>query len=236
MLKKLFLIGLFIVGAVVAGETGADALYAHEEWSAALTAYEKEEAPTPGMLVRMGDCAIKNKNYAMGLGYWHKAARGLYFLSYYDIAMRIFVCEAEAGIHGAVASPSWYVGASCAAIPPVFWQVCLLLLLLLGAWRVRGWWQKRSQVILWILGVGILVFAALAWWSMQYRSAVSAVVLQTTSVRTGPDGRFTELGRIAACSPVHITDQAAFPGGLPWCKISTVDRCGWVPQSSLLLV
>ncbi len=237
MYKKLFLIGLLMSGTIaIAADEGADALYAHEKWSAALAAYEKEEDPTPGMLVRMGDCAVRSKNYATGLRHWYRAARGLYWLSYYDIATRIYALEAEVGLHSVTPTPSWYVATSCAAIPPLVWQVCLLLLLLLGAWRVRLWWQHKSYGFLMIVFLGVLFFGGFAWWSMGHRSAVSAIVMQSVTLRTGPDERFTELGKIAPPSPVHSADVAALPNGLPWCKITDGQRLGWAPQSSLVMV
>ncbi|MDQ5890859.1 MAG: hypothetical protein QG604_733 [Candidatus Dependentiae bacterium] len=231
-------VGILIAcaGVVIAQEEAADVLYAHEQWSAALAAYEKEEVPTPGTLVRMGECAARGKNYATALRHWYRASRGLYWLAYYDIATRIFRLEAESGLHGQAPTPSWYSATFCAAIPPLVWQLCLLFLLVFGAGRVRHWWRRRAYGLLSFVCLCIGLSIAFAWWSIEYRTAVSGVTMQSITVRSGPDPRFSELGKIPAATPVRGGQSAALPNGPLYSKITDGRVTGWVAQEALLLV
>jgi len=214
----------------------ADVLYAHEEWAAALAAYEKEPNPSAGVLMRMGECAARQKKYPIALRYLYQALPCLYGVAYYSLSLSLVALQREAGLVIAPLGPQWYVATSAAAVPPLVWQLFALLLLMMWLLYLRSWWAQRRYILLGLLLFFIGASASVAWWSIAYRGRIAAVAAEALVLRAGPDKRYSEVGSVPAGTPLPCTSQMQLPGGSVYYKVSSAGQVGWVPIEGLLKV
>ena len=122
---------LFLVVSMCVWQDGAmaaaDTLFAAGKYEAALAAYEKQENHEPAELMRMGECAVSLKRLPIAAWYWQRALRRVYGLSFFNLATRLHALRVELGLATAAPAPFWYVATFFGAIPPLFWQVIVLL-------------------------------------------------------------------------------------------------------------
>ncbi len=240
-MKKLFF--LLFAGCCFdsfCGDLAPDVLYAHEEWGAALAGYEKEPHPSAGTLIRMGECAFRQKEYSRALQYLYRGLSGVYGVTFYMVSFYIVTVLRATGqqAHAAV-SPTWYIATSLAAVPPLVWQLLALFLLIGLLWRLRWWWGERRYILLSLVGCGVISLGTLALWSLGYRSRIGGVVHQSAVLRSGPDARYTEVGSLSAGTPVEILGAPQqLPGGsgTVHVKVMALHQKGWVAHDALLLV
>jgi len=111
-----------------------------------------------------------------------------------------------------------------------------LLLVLFFVWRVRRWWAMRA----WYACMGMLVLigclGSAAWVSVAYRTQIGAVACASTSLRSGPDERFSEVGMVSLGSPVQCLGTARIKEGLVYYKVQSAQRRGWIEQEKLIIV
>lgn len=235
--------GILIVGVVVAGScplrasAAGDALFCSGQYEGALAAYEKDgEMCRPGQLMRMGECAVALKKPPVALQYWLRALRGSYGLSYLQLALRIHALQAEHGLAAATPSLFWYVATGFGAIPPLVWQLMLLLFLALIAGHAAAWWHRRRFGILFFMLFCLFSCSVLAWTSLYMRQRAVGVAAQPLNLRAGPDERFLPVGTVPLQEAVSVLQGAALPGGPLYYKVAAHLSTGWVPATSILVV
>lgn len=234
-MKRFLFVCMMIVTSAALPQ--ADALFEQKLWSAAYEAYAKEVNPTVGVLLRMGECAAKDKQFSNALHALYRALPQVYGIGYYNLSYQICRLMKEAGLSGVGAlTPSWYVATTAAAVPPLVWQLFGLLLLVLGLWRMRRWWAARRYSFLCLMIVGVVVSISIAWWSISYRSSIGAIAKESLTLRSGPDERYAPVGSVAAAMPLLLGTQLQLPGGKWYGKVSAGSQTGWVLISALQLI
>lgn len=225
------------VGVLRSADTSAaDALYLEGHHEAALSAYEQIEHPSASVLSRMGQCALILKKSPQALLYWYRGLQRQYWLSYCLTAAHIAELEAQMGIRPEQRDPVWYITTACAAVPPLLWQLLLLLIVFLCSWFAGAWLRARHYGLLMLCSVVGLVLLWCAWQSNTERNRVDGIVLVSATLRSGPDERFAALGSIAAGFPVTTLGDGRIGEGAAYYKIRAGGKKGWVLQGSLALI
>jgi len=231
----------FVFGLMVLLSNGimpqADALFEQQLWAAAYTAYAQEADPSVGVLLRMGECAARDKQFPNALHALYRALPQMYGVGYYNLSLQIQELLKEAGlIGGGALSPAWHMATTAAALPPLLWQLLGLLLLVFGLWRMRWWWAARRYLLLLSMAVGVLVSVGVAWWSISYRNAIGAIAKESITLRSGPDERFTVVDSVPAATPLQVGAHLQLLGGAWYCKVSVGAQSGWAPITALQLI
>ena len=230
------LVAGFLSSMLGATPDSADALFAQGHWQAALTAYTQGSIRTPGVCVRMGECARALKEYPQALAYWYEAQQGLYFLLYYEIALRIAHLESQIGLGGAAATPLWIASTAAASIPPLLWQILALLCVLFFVWKVRRWWAARAWYALLAMMIAIGCLGSAAWLSVSCRTRMGAVVVASTALRSGPDERYSEVGMLSLGSAVKCLGTARIKEGPVYYKVQGPYKRGWIDKEKLIII
>jgi hypothetical protein len=232
---KRFVFGLMVLLSNVIMPQ-ADALFEQQLWAAAYTAYAQEADPSVGVLLRMGECAVRDKQFSNALYALYRALPRMYGVGYYNLSLQIQGVMKEAGFSMGTMTPGWYVATAAAAIPPLLWQLLGLLLLIFALWQMRWWWAAGRYLLLFIMALGVLVSIGVAWWSISYRNAVGAIAKESVTLRSGPDERFTIVGNVSVAMPLQVGAHLQLPGGQWYCKVSAGVQSGWAPISALQLI
>jgi hypothetical protein len=234
-IKQILMISV-LCGMLGAAPEAADALYAQGEWQAALTAYEQQSVRTPGLCIRMGDCAYALKEYPKTWAYWYEALRGLYFLMYYEISVRIMRLEAQIGLGSSGTTPVWIMATALASIPPVFWQMIALIAILLFLFKLRRLIASRAWYMLCLMGIVIGGLGAAALASVASRTLVGAIATASVPILSGPDKRFSEVGMLSSGLAVKCLGTAQVKNGPVYYKIQSAQRRGWVEREKLIVI
>jgi hypothetical protein len=237
MVKAKILGYVFVLCTVItASLESADALFAQGQWQPALTAYQAEVVRTPGICLRMGECAHALKEYPHALAYWYEALPGLSFLAYYNIALRIVRLEAQLGLAPAAVTPWWIMTTAAASVPPLVWQLLLLFVLLVFLLSIRSLMTARAWYKIGVLFFSMVLAGAVAWQSVAYRTRIGAIAITSTPLLSGPDERFSEVGMLSKGAALVLSQTKKIKAGPVYYKVSYSGRRGWVCEEKIIII